>query len=200
MRVGSANKMKKQMRRGRVYRRDQLTAFSSAVDRDLKELVEAGDVIKAGAGLYYRPKMSTYGPLPAEERELLKAFLKDDSYLSVSPNLFNELGVGLTQVYNATTVYNRRRHEKITLDGRAFDFRRPRDFPFRLSREYLLVNLVDNLKYLAEDTSRVRERVKEIAYEVDRHKLLAMARRYGKIGSREFFESLKLNDGEALSS
>lgn len=192
--------MKGLMRRGRVYRRDQLVALSKAVDRDLKNLVETGDVKKVGAGLYYRPKLSNYGPLPTEERELLKAFLRDDDFLLVSPNLYNDLGVGLTQIYNATIVYNRKRHGTITLDGKVFDCRRPRDFPRRLSKEFLLVNLVDNLKYLAEDVSRVKERIKQITPEVDGLKLRRMAQRYGKISTRQFFETLKLNESQTISS
>ena len=86
MKVTGAQMLKAKMKRGRVYRREEIYAFSSAVDRDLKLLVEEGGVVKAGPGLYYRPRISEEGPLPAEDRELVKAFLKDDNFLLVPPS------------------------------------------------------------------------------------------------------------------
>jgi hypothetical protein len=103
-------------------------------------------------------------------------------------------GAGLPQVSRSITVYNRKRHEIVTIDGKTFDFRRPWDFPRRLSKEFLLVALIDNLNHLAEDASGIKERVKEITREVDGLKLLRMGRRYGKIGTRKFFEGMKLSE------
>jgi hypothetical protein len=49
--------------------------------------------------------------------KLIEAFLKDDRFLMVSPNDYNSLGVGTTQLYNEPVVYNRNRHGRHTLDG-----------------------------------------------------------------------------------
>ena len=200
LRKKSATALKENMMKGRVYRRNELAAWTKAVDRDLKTLTETGEVVKAGAGLYYRPKTSPYGPLPADERELIRAFLGDDNFLSVSPNLYSQLGVGLTQVYNTTTVYNRKRHETVTLDGKRFEFRRPRDFPRKLSVEFLLVDLLDNLNRLPEDTSAVTERIKAKSRSVDAHELVRAARRYGKVATKRFFDGLNLRDEHDLSA
>jgi hypothetical protein len=199
MALKSSDELKSKMKYGRVYRRAELEGYSTAVDRDLSTLVEAGEVSKVGPGLYCRPKDSLFGKLPPEEREVLRAFLHDDEFLALSPDLYNSLGVGLTQVYNETVVYNRKRHEKVTLAGRVFDFRRPRNFPKKLSKEFLLVDLLDNLPRLAEDTSKVKDRVREKAKEVDFDSLLRTAKRYGKLSTRKFLQSLKVNE-EAVST
>ena len=188
------------MKRGRVYRRDELALHSGAIDRDLKTLVELGEVKKAGAGLYYRPRLSRFGQLPAEDYELVRSFLKDDDFLLISPNVYNGLGVGLTQVYNTIIVYNRRRHEHVMLDGRSFAFKRPRNYPWKLSKEYLFVDLLNNLDLLTEGTTSVKERIKERMSEMDCGTLLRMARRYGKVATRVFFENAVREGSNAVSS
>jgi hypothetical protein len=70
----------------------------------------------------------------------------------VSPNAYNGLGVGTTQLYNETVVYNRKRHGRFTLDGRTYDFRLRASVPPRLTEEVLMVDLLHNLDRLAEGT------------------------------------------------
>ena len=94
---------------GKVYRRKELSGFSTAVDRDLKTLVTAGQVQKLAGGLYYRPRTNPFGVTPPEDREVARAFLKTDDFLLTSYNYFNQLGLGLTQVYNDYMVYNHKR-------------------------------------------------------------------------------------------
>lgn len=83
---------------------------------------------------------------PAKPEKLVETFLGDDRFLMVSPNAFNGLGVGTTQLYNEPVVYNRKRHGKFTLDGRVYDFRMRPSVPKRLSKEVLLVDLLHNLR------------------------------------------------------
>ncbi|WP_426032776.1 hypothetical protein [Caulobacter sp. DWP3-1-3b2] len=61
------------------------------------------------------------------------------------------LGVGTTQLHNKTVVYNHKRHGKFALGGRTYDFRMKPAVPKKLSREFLLVDLVNNLDQLGED-------------------------------------------------
>lgn len=68
----------------------------------------------------------------------------------VSPNAYNSLGVGTTQLYDKTVVYNHKRHGTFSLGGRNFEFRMKPTFPKALSKEFLLVDLVNNLDRLAE--------------------------------------------------
>ena len=96
MKVKSAEKLFKGMKEGLVYRRHELSKFTSAVDRDVKELLHQGLVKKAAPGLYYRARQSRFGDLPPVQHELVRAFLKTDDFLLTSLNVYNGLGLGLT--------------------------------------------------------------------------------------------------------
>jgi hypothetical protein len=43
------------MVKSRVYRPEGLLVYSKAIDRELARLISEKNVVKAGAGLYYRP-------------------------------------------------------------------------------------------------------------------------------------------------
>ena len=165
------SELKKHLRPGRVYRRKDLARWSSAVDRHLRQLVEAGWIEKVSGGLYMTPRQTRFGPAGAEPQALVAAFLGDDRFLMVSPNAYNGLGVGTTQLYNLPVVYNRKRHGRFELDGRAYDFRLRASFPPRLSREFLLVDLLHNADRLAEEPALVRRRALEQARTLDPKRL-----------------------------
>ena len=81
---------------------------------------------KLSGGLYYVPRQSVFGKAPADENDLVAAFLKDDRFLVTSPNDYNTLGLGTTQLYNTRRVYNHKRHGDFKLGNRSFHFvRRP---------------------------------------------------------------------------
>src|ERR1700731_2314863 len=141
--------LKKHLRPGQVYRREDLARWSNAVDRHLKQLLDDGTLTKLAGGLYAYPKDTVFGKAPAEDDKLVGTFLKDDRFLLASPSAYNSLGVGTTQLYNRTVVYNRKRHGEFVLGGRAFDFRVKPDFPKKLTDEFLLVDLVNNVDSLA---------------------------------------------------
>lgn len=188
--MGAQENLKSHLKPGRVYRREELGAYSPSVDRTLKNLVESHLLEKAAPGLYYLPKKTVFGAAPPSEDELVEAFLKDRDYLFVSPNLYNSLGVGTTQLYNTTVVYNRKRHGRFVLAGRTFDFRMKPRFPKTLSEEFLFVDLMNNLSSLAEDRDLVTDSVKRKAEGLDHDRLLKSAREYGKVATRRFFEKL----------
>jgi hypothetical protein len=104
------DELKKHLKRGKVYRRSDLAKWSKSVDRHLEALVEEGTLQKLSQGLYYFPGESAFGMTPPEEETLIKSFLKDDRFLLTSLNAYNSLGVGTTQLYNQSTVYNHKRH------------------------------------------------------------------------------------------
>jgi len=135
MRVSSADRLFEAMSEGVVYRRQELAAFSKAVDRDLKALLKQQRIEKPAPGLYYRPKQSRFGPLPPDQKELVRAFLKTDDFLLTSPNVYNRLGLGLTQLSNEMLVYNRKRVGKFKLGGLVYHFKRPLNFPKKTSEE-----------------------------------------------------------------
>jgi hypothetical protein len=190
-----AQELKRHLHPGRAYRRQDLARWSKAVDRHLKQLVEDGTLTKLRGGLYLYPKETVFGKAPPEDDKLVGAFLKDDRFLLASPNAYNALGVGTTQLYDKTVVYNHKRHGDFALGGRKFDFRVKPTLPKTLSPEFLLVDLVNNLNHLAESKDEVLARVKERAASYDGRRLTRAARDYGNVRTRKFFEALQLHAG-----
>jgi len=180
--------LKRHLRPGRVYRRAELAQWSKSVDRHVRELVDAGVLQKLRNGLYYYPKPSIFGQVPAGERELVRGFLKEDDFLLTSPNAYNTLGLGTTQLYNTNVVHNHKRHGRFTLGGFTFEFRRKPRFPRKLTEEFLLVDLLNNLPVLAEDTEALRARAREKVKDMNTSNLRLAARDYGKVATRKFFE------------
>jgi hypothetical protein len=189
--------LKRHLRPGRVYRRQDVARWSNAVDRHLRQLVEEGTLTKLAGGLYAYPRQTVFGKAPAEDDELVATFLRDDRFLLASPNAYNGLGVGTTQLYDKTVVYNHKRHGEYSLGGRKFDFRVKPAFPKKLSMEFLLVDLVNNLDRLAESKTEVLERVEKQAAVLDRPSLLRAARHYGNVRTKKFF-ARALNASEVL--
>jgi hypothetical protein len=187
--------LKRHLRPGQVYRREDLTQWSNAVDRHLKQLVNEGTLTKLAGGLYLYPKGTVFGNAPPEDDKLVGTFLKDRCFLLASPNAYNSLGVGTTQLYDRTVVYNHKRHGDLLLGGRKFAFRMKPSFPKTLSREFLLVDLVNNLDQLAESKEEVLARVRERVASYDaarRPRLQRAAREYGNVRTKKFFsEALK---------
>ena len=177
--MSALSDLKRHLRPGQVYRRKDLARWSNAIDRHVRLLVDEGRLEKVSPGVYMSPRKTRFGTAPARPEKLVKTFLGDDRFLMVSPNAFNGLGVGTTQLYNEPVVYNRKRHGKFTLDGRVYDFRMRPSVPKVLSREVLLVDLLHNLDRLAEDKSAVLPRALERAKEMDRSRLARAVRDFG---------------------
>src|SRR6202142_3603817 len=120
MRTRTLEHLKRHLRPGRVYRREDLLHWSHSVDRHLKELIVNGTLQKLRTGLYYSPRKFEFGEAPADEHELVKAFLKTDRFVLTSPNAYNQLGLGTTHLYNKRVVSNKTRHGTFPLgNGRA---------------------------------------------------------------------------------
>jgi hypothetical protein len=173
------------LRPGQVYRREDLAPLSTAVDRHLQELVSAGRLIKLARGLYYAPRESAFGVVPPADEELVAAFLKDRDFLLFSPSAYNAAGLGTTQLYNRTWVYNRKRHGVFTLGSRQYDFRVKPRFPRRLSDEFLFVDALNNLGELAEDEAAVLARARQRAREMDGTKLKRALEQFGLVATRK---------------
>lgn len=186
----------KKLRPGQVYRRAELAQWSTSVDRHLKEALATGVLTKLAGGLYYAPKQTAFGAAPAEDEKLVATFLKGGRFLMASPNAYNGLGVGTTQLHNKTVVYNHKRHGKFTLGGRTYEFRMKPAFPRKLSREFLLVDLVNNVRQLGEDPGDVLARVKDRLPASDSSRLKAAVRSYGSERAKRFFAQA-LDGGQA---
>ena len=196
----AVQKLEKHLEEGRVYRRNELSQWSNAIDRHLKVLQAKGVLKKLSGGLYYKPKKTVFGAKPSPEKDLIKAFLKDQRFLVTNFNLFNSLGLGTTQLYNETLVYNHKRHGQFNLGGRTFTFKRINAFPAESSYEFLFVDLLNNLTRLAEDQSTIlanlRKKIQNMSNK-QKGKLARNVRHYGGARARKFFAA-SLNDTELL--
>ena len=179
--------LKKHLKQGNVYRREDLTQWSTSVDRHLEELVQEGTLQKLSQGVYYYPRMTAFGAAPPDDEALVRSFLKDDRFLLTSPNSYNSLGLGTTQLYNTRVVYNHKRHGEFKLGNRTFDFRIKPHFPKKVTPEFLMVDMVNNLNTLAEDKSMVLNNLPAKAMSMDKKKLAYMVSEYGGVKARKLF-------------
>ena len=182
------SELKTHLKRGKVYRRAELSEWSKSVDRHLEELVKEGTLQKVSPGLYYYPKSSVFGNVPPDESLLVSTFLKDGRFLLVSPNLYNSLGVGTTQLYNKKVVYNHKRHGKFRLGNRDFEFQLKHHFPSKVTQEFLLVDLANNLNQLAEDHNEIWKKLLAKASEMSSQKLRQAVLKYGSARTRKLFK------------
>ena len=179
--------LKKHLKQGNVYRREDLTQWSTSVDRHLEELVQEGTLQKLSQGVYYYPRMTAFGAAPPDDEALVRSFLKDDRFLLTSPNSYNSLGLGTTQLYNTRVVYNHKRHGEFKLGNRTFDFRIKPHFPKKVTPEFLIVDMVNNLNTLAEDKSMVLNNLPAKAMSMDKKKLAYVVSEYGGVKARKLF-------------
>ena len=182
--------LKRHLKPGEVFRRADLQEWSTSVDRHLQQLVGQGTMEKLSGGLYYVPQQTVFGKAPADESELVRSFLKDDKFVITSSSDYNMLGVGTTQLYNERRVYNQKRHGTFKLGNRTFRFVRKNYVPASLSKEFLLVDLVNNVKKLAEDQPALLENVAKKAREMDLKKLKQLVHDFGTVGTKKKFSSL----------
>jgi hypothetical protein len=117
--------------------------------------------------------------VPPKDDELVEAFLKDENFLLLSPNSYNSLGLGTTQLYNKTMVYNHKRHGIFKLGNRSFEFRVKPRFPKKVDKEFLLVDLLNNLDSLAENKGNVLAMVEKQLNKFEISKLQKTVSAYG---------------------
>lgn len=185
--VNGSAQVAKTLHAGKVYRREDLAQVSKAVDRHLRDLVSGGALKRLAQGLYYAPQQSAFGMLPPDDHELVGAFLKDKDFLVFSPSSYNVLGLGTSQLYNKTLVYNHKRHGIFSFGNRQFDFRVKPRFPKKLSPEFLLVDLLNNLDELAEDKTQVLQAAQRKLAEFDAIKLKRAVDGYASVATKKCF-------------
>ena len=182
---GATAHLADELQAGRVYRREDLARLSKAVDRHLQELVSKGTLKKLAPGLYYAPKQSNFGPLPPTDEQLVQGFLRDKDFLVFSPSSYNTVGLGTTQLYNSTLVYNHKRHGVFKLGNRQFHFRVKPRFPKKLTPEFLYIDLLNNLEELAEDRDSVLSEARTKYLSFNQSLLLKTLDNYGSMATRK---------------
>jgi hypothetical protein len=183
--TNAAAGLSRRLRAGGVYRREDLTHASTAVDRHLKQLQESGRLKKLSQGLYYVPRQSVYGSLPPDDTALVTAFLRGEDFLLLSPACYNTLDLGSTQLYNRTVVYNHKRHGQFTFGNRTFDFRMKPRYPRKLSSEFLFVDLLNNLDEFAEERQELTQNARAKAQKLDQRKLKQAASNFGSMATKK---------------
>ena len=183
-------KLKASLVPGQVYRRADLAALSTNVDRHLAKLVDEGQLKKLSHGLYAAPRSTAFGDAPPEAASMLKSFLNDDHFVVYGPSQFNTLGLGFTQLYNRIVVFNRKRVGEFNLGGRTYIFHRWRDAPKSLTPEFLVVALLNHLNQLAEDREHVLGNLKAKLSEFNRRKLLLAVSRYGTLSTQKKLKTM----------
>jgi len=173
------NTLFQHINRGEVYRRSDLEYYSAAIDRQLAQLIKGGQLVKLNQGLYYAPMQSKFGVVPPDDHLLVERFLKDEDFLLISPNAFNTLGLGLTQLYNTMWVYNHKRKGEFILNGKSFDFKLKNSFPQKITREYLLVDLLNNFESLAEDKKNIVDKLTKNVLSFNMDALMKATQQYG---------------------
>jgi hypothetical protein len=173
------DRLARAMELGRVYRRQELEGITTAVDRDLKTLVTRKTIRKLSGGLYLRPEISEFGTLPAEQKELVRAFLRTEDFLLTSYSFFSGLGLGLTQLYATSLVYNHKRFGNFVLGNLRYEFRRVPAYPREIYKEFLIVDCLNNLHRLPDNTHRVEGILKRRWNEFNTEKVLEAAELYG---------------------
>jgi hypothetical protein len=182
---GATAHLADELQAGRVYRREDLARLSNAVDRHLTQLVSTGTLKKLAQGLYYAPKQSSFGPLPPTDEQVVRGFLRDNEFLVFSPSSYNTLGLGTTQLYNSTLVYNHKRHGVFKLGNRQFHFRVKPRFPKKLTPEFLYIDLLNNLDELAEDRDVVLSQARAKLMFFNQSVLLKALGSYGSMATRK---------------
>jgi len=182
--TNKAKKLKYSMQPGRVYRRQELQQFSAAVDRDLKALVHEGQIRKLAGGLYCREKQGELGVVPPNDREMIRAFLKTSDFRLLSPGDFNVLGLSLQPPRDGCVVYNHKRSGNFFIGGKYFKFRLVPEYPAQSSREYLLIDMLNNLRQCPDALAAVCENLKTDLNNLDRDMLSACLKRYGNATAR----------------
>jgi hypothetical protein len=124
---------------------------------------------------------------------LIRSFLGDNSFLLTSPNHYNSLGVGTTQLYNRRIVYNHKRNGEFKLGNRIFDFRVKRNFPRRLTVEFLLVDLINNVDQLAEDRDKILRNALLKVVRINPNRLRSLIDRYGTRKTKILISTHSLN-------
>jgi hypothetical protein len=182
--------LRQHIKPGQVYRRSDLEYYSTAIDRHLAQLTRDGILVKIRQGLYHAPRRSKFGTVPPDDLLLVARFLKDEDFLLITPNAYNTLGLGLTQLYNTTWVYNHKRSGEVSLNGRSFLFKYKSAFPKTITREYLLVDLLNNLDVLAEDPSGILEKMEKRICDLNTSELAKMSQNYGIGQTKRILKSL----------
>ena len=182
-----ASNLHKHLIPGMVYKYADLRQWSDEAEQQVKKLETENTLKNIGANMYYYPRHGTFGEVPPNEKQLISTFLGGDHFLLFPKHIFNGLGVGTTQLYNETLVYNYQKHGRFVLADRTYEFLLREELPRELDQYFLLVELVNSIFSLAEAQDSVLENVVKKLQCVDRKAMLDSVQRFAHTRSKDFF-------------
>ena len=184
------NNFAKGLQSGRVYRASELEKYSNSLGRDLRLLVDTKKLRALGKGLYVKPEKLGEMELSPDSKEVVRKFLGSSRFLMRNLSDFNSLGLGLTQMFKDTFVYNSKRTGKIKLGNRDYYFVN-RKFPKEYHDEFLVVDLFNNLDAVGENKEKLRENFeaawKRRVWPLDYDVVYDLSQKFGKNWVKRYF-------------
>lgn len=170
---------------GRVYRTHDLLPWGRNAPRLAQRLVRDGLLRKLRQGVFEAPRQTKFGLAPAEDDQLVQAYLGTDDYVFTGSARWNALGLGATGVQAVTLVYNKKRTEDVVFGKRRFLFRRVAYPSTTPPAEWFAVDL---LRHCAEAGVSREEVLAALVVAVahgrlDCGVLLDMAKRFARAGT-----------------
>lgn len=172
---------------GRIYRLSELRELSKAVNRHVQDLVQRGILKRMSTGVYFYIGKNVPSKAEPDEEKLIAAFLRDDRFLLITPNTYKDVGLPPLGIHRPNTVYNHKRHGKFKLGDVAYHFLVKPYFPLEATKEFLLVDTLNNL---VGDKEWHMEYVKKHVRKVKGNRLVEAIRLYAGPTARNFFTDL----------
>jgi hypothetical protein len=178
------------LRPGGVYRTRDLHEWGTNAPRLAKRLVAEKKLVPLARGLFVHEKTGRFGAVPPDDAEVMRAFLRDTSFIFTGPERWNALGLGSTAVFAMPLVYNKKRTGVVELGGRPFTLRRVA-FPEKPSAEWYVVDLIEHADEAGVARSELQRTLKQALArnKFDRAKLQAMANTYATKATKDVLES-----------
>jgi hypothetical protein len=174
------------LRPGRVYRTRDLASWGANAPRLARRLVREGVLVPLAQGLFARPRVGRFGPVPPSDEELMRAFLGGSSFVFTGPSRWNALGLGTTAHFARPLVYNTKRSGTFELGGRRFMLRRVA-FPPCPGPEWFVVDLFENAGQAATSPEALVQPLIQALRDgrFDPERLRRAAERYGTRATRD---------------
>lgn len=173
------------LEQGKVYRRDELGGVAL-----LRSMLDGGELMSVGSGLYACPKASRFGNVPPTESALISALLRGEPFVVTGPEKWNALGLGTTAVFARALVYNRKRTEVVKLGSRTFDLREVR-FPEEPTEEWYALDLLEHASSMGASATELAAVLRR---KVERGRFgraaLLSASKYVSLETRKLAESM----------
>ena len=101
--------------------------------------------------------------------------------------------MGLTQLYNTIWVYNHKRKGEFKLNGKIFEFKIKSSFPNQLTKEFLLVDLLNNLDELADDKYQTLKNLPKNLNGINDDELMRVTQQHGSGSTKQLLKSIYRN-------